>query len=189
MNKFNEAMNGLEPQYVLEANPCKIKRRKTLVKVVILCISCIAITMASFKLNNKFQSNQCVVYASQLGSDKEVMLGSKFSNVGYYSVTQSSFPALGLRIEEKIEYDRMEASLIGGGKILKYNVTEDDIWQVEDWGNKLKYNKNEIIFWIPTDSENSNTCINVSFYLNDTIVDNVDIQIKGNEFGYIAMIK
>ncbi len=189
MNKFNEAMNGLEPQYVLEANPCKIKRRKTIVKVVILCISCIAITMASFKLNNIFQSNQCVVYASQLGSDKEVMLGSKFSNVGYYSVTQSSFPALGLRIEEKIEYDRMEASLIGGGNLLKYNITENDIWQVDDWGNKLKYNKNEIIFWQPFDSENSNTCINVSFYLNDTIVDNVDIQIKGNEFGYIAMIK
>lgn len=152
-------------------------------------VACIALIL-SFIFGNPFTStNSATVYASELGSDTKLELSDHFTQIGEYSITQSSIPALCFHVEGTYEVSEISASVLGEGQLLKYKVDEDDMWHVTESGTSLNYGEDDTICWRPSSSSDNITII-LNVYSSEKRKDVIEVVIKPNDTntGYVAKI-
>ena len=113
-------------------------------------------------------------------ADNKIELTETYTVIAEYSLLDSKIPALMFHIDypaNDVTY-RVTAS---AGQLLKYDVSEEGIWDVTANGTELEYGKDENVFWKPAGKLDAEVQIAIEVLKDDKVIGNQKVIIEEND--------
>lgn len=163
--------------------------------VAAACLCLVLIGMVAFRGNEFLDKGKLTtpitVYAAEAGNeDNMVELTDKSAIIAEYNMTSSSTPALTFDIDYPRNGVTYRLNVSGGGKLVKYDISDEGIWSVIANGTELEYNKEEHIYWIPSGKLESKAEIEIEIIEDEEVIEQLKVIIEENQegMGYVARI-
>lgn len=184
-NELIDAFHSIDDDMIEEVNQLRQKHSKQKKKWIkyLAAAACVCVVLAGlFQIggNETDFTSQVTVYAKEMHADNKIELTETYTVIAEYSLLDSKIPALMFHIDypaNDVTY-RVTAS---EGQLLKYDVSEEGIWDVTANGTELEYGKDENVFWKPAGKLDAEVQIAIEVLKDDKVIGNQKVIIEEND--------